>query len=116
LSTNGYEVARRIRGFTGPSIPLVALTGHRLPEDRARVVGAGFDAHLVKPLDPSALVTALLAPGGSATGVAAGLPAQSPCAVCGEAIFRDETEGTSVDGGVAHARCLGFARSLGARA
>jgi CheY-like chemotaxis protein len=29
----------------------VALTGYGLPEDRARALDAGFDAHIVKPVD-----------------------------------------------------------------
>ena len=54
---DGYEVARRVRGGSdGHASPmLVALTGYGLPEDRSRALAAGFDAHLVKPVDPSAL-------------------------------------------------------------
>lgn len=52
---DGYEVARRIRAVPGPRILLLALTGYGLPEDRDRALAAGFDAHLVKPVDPDAL-------------------------------------------------------------
>jgi CheY-like chemotaxis protein len=38
----------------------VALTGYGMPEDQARAVEAGFDRHMLKPLDVSAL-THLLA-------------------------------------------------------
>ncbi|MGH8193105.1 MAG: hybrid sensor histidine kinase/response regulator [Woeseiaceae bacterium] len=58
---NGYEVARRIRKQPwGKSIVLVALTGWGQEEDRARSREAGFDEHIVKPVEHSAL-TRLLA-------------------------------------------------------
>jgi CheY-like chemotaxis protein len=40
---------------------LVALTGYGQPEDHRRSQEAGFDAHLVKPLDPDSLTRILLA-------------------------------------------------------
>ena len=53
---DGYEVARRIRASKGIRRPfLVALTGYGLPEDRQRAFDAGFDAHLVKPVDSATL-------------------------------------------------------------
>jgi signal transduction histidine kinase len=59
---DGYEVARQARAsLDGKPAPLlVAVTGYGLPEDRERALAAGFDAHLVKPVDPGAL-EALLA-------------------------------------------------------
>ncbi len=58
---DGYEVARRLRATdAGRQILLVALTGYGRPEDRERSLEAGFDAHLVKPVDPDDL-NALLA-------------------------------------------------------
>ena len=49
---DGYEVARRLRGFeAAKGIQLIALTGYGLEEDKARVLAAGFDLHLVKPVD-----------------------------------------------------------------
>jgi two-component system, sensor histidine kinase len=49
---DGYEVARRMRVSLGDRCPyLIALTGYGRPEDRARALGAGFDEHLVKPVD-----------------------------------------------------------------
>ena len=51
--TDGYEVARHIRAMQGgASIRLIALTGYGQPEDRARALRDGFDAHLVKPVAP----------------------------------------------------------------
>jgi CheY-like chemotaxis protein len=47
---DGYEVARRLRAANG-RLRLVALTGHGQDEDRRRALEAGFDAHLVKPVD-----------------------------------------------------------------
>ncbi len=48
---DGYQVASRLREALGQSIVLVALTGYGAPEDRQRAQEAGFDAHLVKPVD-----------------------------------------------------------------
>jgi two-component system, sensor histidine kinase len=55
---DGYEVARRLRAL-GHSMTLIALTGYGEPEDRQRAEDAGFDAHLVKPVDPSELTRTL---------------------------------------------------------
>jgi CheY-like chemotaxis protein len=56
---DGYEVARRLRALTGPSALLVALTGYSDPDDRRRAAEAGFDAHVVKPVDPDELTRLL---------------------------------------------------------
>ncbi|MEO8487543.1 MAG: PAS domain S-box protein [Betaproteobacteria bacterium] len=53
---NGYEVARRIREQPwGKHVLLVALTGWGQAEDRRKSREAGFDNHLVKPVDHAAL-------------------------------------------------------------
>ena len=53
---SGYEVARAVRADAAlRAIHLVALTGYGQPEDRRRSAEAGFDAHLVKPVDLKAL-------------------------------------------------------------
>jgi two-component system CheB/CheR fusion protein len=54
---NGYEAARRIREQQGEKRRplLVALTGWGQDEDRRRSEEAGFDAHLVKPVDVAIL-------------------------------------------------------------
>jgi signal transduction histidine kinase len=60
---DGYEVARRVRADeAGAKVRLVALTGYGLPEDHRRSQEAGFDAHLVKPVDPARLAAAIGAP------------------------------------------------------
>jgi CheY-like chemotaxis protein len=53
---DGYEVARRLRQFPGgDGMIMVAVTGWGQAEDRRRSREAGFDHHLVKPLDFAAL-------------------------------------------------------------
>lgn len=50
---DGYEVARRLRQMPGlEKLVLVAVTGYGQKNDRRRAKEAGFDEHLVKPLDP----------------------------------------------------------------
>jgi len=57
---NGYEVGRRIRQTPwGKQLTLVALTGWGQDEDRDRSRDAGFDAHMVKPVDLDALLKLL---------------------------------------------------------
>ena len=54
---DGNEVARRIRAALGTATAcaLIAMTGYGQPEDRRRALQAGFDAYLVKPVDPAEL-------------------------------------------------------------
>jgi PAS domain S-box-containing protein len=57
---NGYEVARRLRAAEGgDALYLIAVTGYGQPRDRELALAAGFDDHLVKPLDEAALRAAL---------------------------------------------------------
>ena len=57
---DGYEVAKRIRSQPwGQRITLVALTGWGQDSDRRRSREAGFDSHLVKPLDLETLTDLL---------------------------------------------------------
>jgi CheY-like chemotaxis protein len=53
---DGYQVARRLRAVYGRDIFLIAHTGYGNPEDRRLAFQAGFDVHLVKPLELSDLV------------------------------------------------------------
>lgn len=48
---NGYEVASRLRHEHGRQLKLYALTGFGQPADKERAMSAGFDVHIVKPLD-----------------------------------------------------------------
>ncbi len=53
---DGYETAQRLRGLPdGKDLVLVALTGWGQETDRHRTRAAGFDHHLVKPVNPAAL-------------------------------------------------------------
>jgi CheY-like chemotaxis protein len=52
----GYEVAARLRRLTGmEGIKLVALTGYGQEKDKQDAMAAGFDHHLVKPINFDAL-------------------------------------------------------------
>jgi signal transduction histidine kinase/ActR/RegA family two-component response regulator len=57
---DGYEVARRLRNADDTRrIKLIALTGYGLADDQRRVLEAGFDMHLVKPVDINHLLEAI---------------------------------------------------------
>jgi PAS domain S-box-containing protein len=57
---NGYELCRRLRGHAwAAGMMLIACTGWGQQEDRERAAEAGFDAHLVKPVEPAALMRLL---------------------------------------------------------
>jgi len=56
---DGYEVARFIRRQDHQPQRLVALTGYGQSADRERALKAGFDEHLVKPVDPDRLAELL---------------------------------------------------------
>jgi CheY-like chemotaxis protein len=58
---DGVEVCRRIRALpSGASIKVIALTGWGQEESRRRTQRAGFDEHLVKPVNPDALLRLVL--------------------------------------------------------
>src|SRR6185295_15518687 len=57
---NGYEAARKIRALPwGNDIVLVAVTGWGQDEDRKKSREAGFDGHVVKPVDYNELLELL---------------------------------------------------------
>ena len=57
---DGYEVARLVRKQLNRSdVYLVALTGYGQAKDREAVFQAGFDEHLVKPVNPEQLTRVL---------------------------------------------------------
>jgi signal transduction histidine kinase len=61
---DGYEMIRALRvrdEDTDSPIPAIALTGTTRPEDRIRMLAAGFQLHVPKPVDPAELVAAVAA-------------------------------------------------------
>jgi signal transduction histidine kinase/ActR/RegA family two-component response regulator len=61
---DGYALIARLRrreSQLGGFLPAVALTGYTRAEDRARVLAAGFQAHVPKPVDPAELTAAIIA-------------------------------------------------------
>jgi two-component system CheB/CheR fusion protein len=64
---NGYDVASSLRAEGFDDVILVAISGYGQPEDRKRSEEAGFDFHLVKPVDQAALTSVLEAVGDEQT-------------------------------------------------
>src|SRR5207245_2735462 len=58
---DGYTLIRKVRALPAPAaaIPAAALTAFVRDEDRRQALGAGFQVHLAKPIDPHALVDAV---------------------------------------------------------
>jgi PAS domain S-box-containing protein len=57
--SDGYELIGRVRGLapeSGGRIPAIALTAYARVEDRMRVLSAGFQMHVAKPIEPAELV------------------------------------------------------------
>ncbi|HYY95333.1 MAG TPA: response regulator, partial [Pyrinomonadaceae bacterium] len=53
---DGYELIRRLRSLPHlRGVPALALTGYAAPKDAEAALAAGFDAHVPKPVEPSAL-------------------------------------------------------------
>jgi PAS domain S-box-containing protein len=93
----GLEAARVIREQEGPGarrLPLIALTAHAMPGDRARCLEAGMDGYLSKPIDVDELIATVERFG--AGDAAAPAPVIEPEA--NEAIF-DERAALSYTGG-----------------
>jgi len=56
---DGYELIRKVRALAperGGQIPALALTAYARVEDRLKVLGAGFQMHVAKPIEPAELV------------------------------------------------------------
>jgi two-component system, cell cycle response regulator len=74
---DGYEVAHQLKGDDAlRKLPLIAVTALAMVGDREKVLAAGFDGYITKPIEPEAFVTqveAFLAPA-LRTG-SAGIPA-----------------------------------------
>ena len=57
---DGYEACRRIRNAArGQNVRVIAITGWGQEEDRRKAAMAGFDLHLVKPVNPDTLLQVL---------------------------------------------------------
>jgi CheY-like chemotaxis protein len=56
---DGFDLIRRLRDGTRPTIPMIALTACVRPEEQSRIRAAGYDAYLAKPIDGSELVAAV---------------------------------------------------------
>ncbi len=54
---NGYELAEALRSQPGyETVPMVAVTGYSMFDDRNRSLAAGFNAHVTKPIEPRAFL------------------------------------------------------------
>jgi CheY-like chemotaxis protein len=57
---DGYQVAHELQKLMKDSLPkLIAVTGYGQPADRARSLAAGFDRHLVKPVEVRGVLTCI---------------------------------------------------------
>lgn len=59
---DGYDFIRKVRALTpeqGGKIPAIALTGYARPEDSARVLAAGYQLFMTKPVDLDRLVSGI---------------------------------------------------------
>jgi CheY-like chemotaxis protein len=72
---NGYELAQRLRKEPSTrTLPMVAITGWGQDSDRERARAAGFDRHLVKPVDPDELAEVLRSLGQRPSGAVVAAP------------------------------------------
>jgi CheY-like chemotaxis protein len=55
---DGYQLVRRLRaaGHSADTLPAIALTAFARNEDRSEALAAGFQDHLIKPLEPQTLL------------------------------------------------------------
>lgn len=58
---SGYEVARALRSRFGANLYLAALTGWNADDDKREAFEAGFDQHLVKPVNAKLLRSVMAA-------------------------------------------------------
>ena len=62
---NGYDLAIALRALPEyKSVPLIAVTGFAMYDDRDRALESGFDAHLAKPINPMSLLDLIKSLGG----------------------------------------------------
>jgi CheY-like chemotaxis protein len=66
---SGWEVCEKVRSAAwGQDAVIAACTGWHLPAHAAHSMAAGFDVHLVKPIEPERLMPILMAYGDAAPG------------------------------------------------
>lgn len=54
---DGYQLARALRVLPGyDAVPMVAVTGYAMFDDKSKSINAGFNAHMTKPIDPRSLL------------------------------------------------------------
>jgi CheY-like chemotaxis protein len=54
---NGYDLAIALRGLPEyRDVPLIAVTGFSMYDDRGRALQSGFNAHMTKPINPMSLL------------------------------------------------------------
>ena len=57
---NGYELAEQVRALPGyERVPMIAVTGFTMYDDRDRALSSGFNAFLTKPISPNDLINLL---------------------------------------------------------
>jgi len=57
---NGYELAEQVRALPGyERVPMIAVTGFTMYDDRDRALSSGFNAFLTKPISPNDLLSLL---------------------------------------------------------
>jgi hypothetical protein len=59
---DGYELIRRVRALheqTGVRVPALAVTAYATNEDRTRILQAGFESHLTKPVEPTQIFSSI---------------------------------------------------------
>ena len=57
---DGYELIRKVRTLTaeqGGQVPAIALTAYARTQDRLKVLSAGYQMHVPKPVEPVELAT-----------------------------------------------------------
>ena len=68
---DGYSLIRKVRAFGvehGGNMPAVALTAYARAEDRVKALRSGYQMHLVKPIEPTELITVVASMVGRVTG------------------------------------------------
>jgi CheY-like chemotaxis protein/HPt (histidine-containing phosphotransfer) domain-containing protein len=92
---DGVEATRQVLSMA-PDIPVLGVTAHTMPEERARCLAAGMVEHLGKPVDLDVLVAAILRHAGPVPTTEA--PESSPPTLAGETTRPDSASGQDAPG------------------